>query len=484
MNSRKRNNYPSRSFASKLVGAALTGLILTLVGCAISNEGAVTFRKTNQPEREEKKDAVVITPGPKNNTSVIKLPLKHKNFTLSENGTFVGGDSLSVHLRTAYIKDFAEIANPLRVFTRMGLKANGEIAIVANAFEMNTGKELDFADTKSGRLVFYSDDVLKGQFLNFNNMPIYGPIKYNGAPFAFRATIFELDISSEQAKALLGTVAQAGSMAYPPASPVLSLLNGLGQALANSDQDDTEFRYSMVLDPNGGSELVNHFTLEVGNYVLIRSDDRQDRIPWEELELDENEGRVYWKGTEKKGKPYTDNTYLVVEINKNVSSVDIDLSQNSFEVLLTALKSKDKEKAANLTLMAESLSEAVIPRAQTINFNTAKDLLNKIKKEKQRNSIEACFDAEKLLLMIRNLLETSGTLTGNLKEWKKGDKLEEAPKLSESQVEYLLSELRSLAGMSITRKEISGIETIPGSNTARLLNRILPNCNCGNIVTP
>ena len=55
MNSRKRNNYPSRSFASKLVGAALTGLILTLVGCAISNEGAVTFRKTNQPEREEKK---------------------------------------------------------------------------------------------------------------------------------------------------------------------------------------------------------------------------------------------------------------------------------------------------------------------------------------------------------------------------------------------------------------------------------------------
>ena len=139
---------------------------------------------------------------------------------MSENGTFVGGDSLSVHLRTAYIKDFAEIANPLRVFTRMGLKANGEIAIVANAFEMNTGKELDFADTKSGRLVFYSDDVLKGQFLNFNNMPIYGPIKYNGAPFAFRATIFELDISSEQAKALLGTVAQAGSMAYPPASPV------------------------------------------------------------------------------------------------------------------------------------------------------------------------------------------------------------------------------------------------------------------------
>lgn len=454
----------------------LIGLLSTLYGCAISNEGAVTFRKSTPFEatQEEKPDIDKL------------LPLEMKNFSTLENAKFIENDSLSVHLRTAYIRDFAEIANPLRIFTRMGLNANGEIAIVANAFEMSTGKELDFADKKSGRLVFYSDDVLKGQFLNFNNMPIYGPIKYNGAPFAFRVTIFELDVDSEQAKALLKGLAEVGSMAYPPASPVLSLLNGLGQSLVSSDQDDTEFRYTMVLDPKGGLEQLNHFTLEAGNYVIIRSEKRGDKIPWDKLSLKENEGIVYWnkKEPDKKGELYTENTYLVVEINKNVSSVDIDLSQDSYEALLTALKSEDKEKAANLTMMANALGEAVIPRAQTVKFNTAKDLLNKIRREKQKGLIEACFDTEKVLVMIRDSLETSGTSTGKLKQWSK-DNLEKAPNLSDPQVDYLLSQLRLLgnkgSGTSITRKEVANATTDAAMVT--LLNKILPNCNCGSMTT-
>lgn len=449
----------------------LIGLLSTLYGCAISNEGAVTFRKS--------------TPSGKNPDIHKLLPLEMKNFSTLENAKFVENDSLSVHLRTAYIKDFTEIANPLRIFTRIGLKANGEIAIVANAFEMSTGKELDFADKKSGRLVFYSDDVLKGQFLNFNNMPIYGPIKYNGAPFAFRVTIFELDVNSEQAKALLKGLAEVGSMAYPPASPVLSLLNGLGQALVSSDQDDTEFRYTMVLDPKGGLEQLNHFTLEAGNYVIIRSENRGGEIPWDKLSLKENEGIVCWneKEPDKKGEPYAENTYLVMEINKNVSSVDIDLNQDSYEALLTALKSEDKEKAANLTMMANALGEAVIPRAQTVKFNTAKDLLNKIRREKQQGLIEACFDTEKVLVMIRDSLDTA---TGKIKEgWKPGADPKKAPSLSDPQVDYLLSQLRLLgntgSGTSITRKEVANASTDGAMVT--LLNKILPNCNCGSMTT-
>ncbi len=476
MNSRGQNSYSVRWVLPTFVKVVLTGLVITLAGCAISNEGAVTFRKSTplKATQEEKPDTDKL------------LPLEMKNFSTLENAKFVENDSLSVHLRTAYIRDFAEIANPLRVFTRMGLNANGEIAIVANAFEMNTGKELDFADNKSGRLVFYSDDVLKGQFLNFNNMPIYGPIKYNGAPFAFRVTIFELDVESEQAKALLKGLAEVGSIAYPPASPVLSLLNGLGQTLANSDQDDTEFRYTMVLDPKGGLEQLNHFILEAGNYVIVRSEIRENKIPWDKLSLNENEGKVYWNEKEpgKKGELYTENTYLVVEINKNVSSVDIDLSQDSYEALLTALKSEDKEKASNLTMMANALGEAVVPRAQTVKFNIAKDLLNKIRKEKQKGLIEACFDTEKVLVMIHDSLETSGTSTGKLKKWSENN-LENAPNLSDPQVDYLLSQLRLLgnkgSGISITRKEIANAVTDAAMVT--LLNKILPNCNCGSVMT-
>ncbi len=479
MNNKERNHYPQWCFAPKFIQSTLTVLTLILGGCAISNEGVVTFRKTNLAEKGLKiseNSASTVTPttskagdvndgDKKIDTKDQKmLPLHCKNFTLSEEGKFVEGDSISVHLRTAYIKDFAEMRNPLLAVTRIGYNAHGEIAIVANAFEMNTGKELDFINTKAGRLVFFSDDVLKEQYLNFNNMPIYGPIKYSGAPLAFRITIFELDVNSEQAKALLSTVAQAGSMAYPPASPILSLLNGLGQALINSDQDDTEFRYSMILDPSGGSEnLINHFILEAGNYVIIRNERaNKKQIPWDELLLDEDEGIVYWQEKpDEPYKPYRENTYLVVEINKNISSLDIDLSQNSFEELLEFLENKDKEKAADLHSIQKILSEAAVPRAQTVSFNKAKGLLAKIKNS-NISVIERRSSTEKLIRMIGESLNEDGTI----KEINP-DNLKDSPKLSDSQVEYLLSSLRqSIPNFTLSRSSIA--KAVPKSNTKPL----------------
>lgn len=222
--------------------------ILTLVSCSVSNEGKVDLRRSNN-------ESTLSTNRPNKEENIILQRLNSKNNTLGEEAGFIVGDTLSLHLRSAFIKNFAEepvtpfITN---AFTRSWREPIGEIAIVANAFEEKNGKELGFEDLDNGRVVFYSDDVRKGQMINFNNMPIYGPLLYNGAPFAFRIAIFELDITSERVKAMLDTIAKAGGTAYPPASPVLNLLNGIGKTLLNGGQNDTELRYTMVLDPKRG----------------------------------------------------------------------------------------------------------------------------------------------------------------------------------------------------------------------------------------
>ncbi len=417
--------YCEQCMVAKLITAIMFICGLGLIGgCAVPNEGKVDFRKST----------------PKTNATIRdNLKLEYKNFTVSESGKFVPGDSISIHLRTAYIHDFAELANPFRVFTRSRVRPNGEIAITANAFEEETGKELDFKNMEAGRLVFFSDDVFKKQFLNFNNMPIYGPIEYRGGPLALRMSIFELDVNSEQAKAIIGIVAQIGSTAYAPAAPILSALNKIGQGLAGGEQNDTEFRYTMVFDPRGGVEYLNHFTLEAGNYVFIRLEDRQDKIDWSRLSLNENEGIVYTKLDDGTIEEYTDHTYLIVEINKNTSSMDIDLSQSTYSELLVELKRRDKEKAGFYSGISNDLKgdiqDIILPRTQKKNFNIAKELLNKI--AKPENDIEREHYAKRFFNMIK---ASSG----------------KEILLNSSQVEYLTSKLRlSINGLNISVDDIN-----------------------------
>ncbi len=402
---------------------------LAVTGCAQSDEGAITYRKA------EHVAPTATVPQP-------MLKLEWKNYSSGDDkALFKEKDSISVHLRSALIKDFFEIPiNPLR-----GFESNGEIAIVANVFEQSTGKELDQSDQVNGRLVFYSDDVEKGQFLNFNNMPIYGPITYEGRPLAFRMMIFELDESTEQSKKLLDTLAKVGGTAYPPAGPVLGILNGLGKSLLDGQQNDTEFRYTAVLDPTPGVETLRHTTLEVGNYVLIRSEDRRKAIPWDDLYLNENEARVYWKPAASSGKKglFLDDTYLVVEINKVKSSVDIDLAQNTFADLIRALREQDKKDAERFDVAANTIIEASYQRAQVRNFNAAKDLLAKVRDEKT-NEVTRITSLKRLLSLIRGSYEIDAeTNTAKIIETDVAAKKQ--ARLDLAQTRYILEDLRNLA---------------------------------------
>jgi hypothetical protein len=424
-------------------------MLLTVIGlvssCALSNVGSVDMRRTSTSIYSAANNSNTENPD-RSDTNVSKavkaepLPLIHKNYSLGKDSRVQEGDSLSVTLRTAFVKDFFELSfNPLR-----GFQANGEIAIVANAFEAETGKEIDFIKMQSGRLVFFSDDVAKGQVLNLNNLPIYGPKSYTGQPFALRITIFELDGGTEQAKNLLNSIAKAGSAAYAPASPLLDLLNGIGQSLFNGAHNDTEFRYTMQFNPRPGSKFINSFVLEAGNYVFIRLSERTEKVPWDRIVLDENKGELFWKNENGGGdqlKPYIDNTYLVVEVNTGGSAKDIDLKQNTFDELLVELKKEDKAAAEQLspatTAVSKAINQVLLRRNQTTHFNQAKEALAVLKgnlasKVRQREAAD---------LIIR-LLGQSIDADEKLKSTDVSN--HEDPFLSNFQIDYVISNLRRL----------------------------------------
>lgn len=252
-------------------------VIAVLGGCAYKDDGAINYHKTLPDAQQEGM-----------NTS-LELPLFEK-YTSGEKGEclIAAGQSISIHLEQALIKEFFELGwdrNP-----------SAEIAVIVNAFEMTGSNTFDFSreGIKKGRLVYYSDDVKKGQFLNFSYMPIYGPIKYEGHPIGLNITVMELDAGSKAIKDMISLLANAGSMAYPPASPVLKILDSLGTALVGSQDsfDDRIFQYRMVLHPTGGEEKVDYPLLETGHYVFIRHEERTAPEHWPGLTLDTKSGRL------------------------------------------------------------------------------------------------------------------------------------------------------------------------------------------------
>ncbi|MDO8454568.1 MAG: hypothetical protein Q7S59_08375, partial [Sulfurimonas sp.] len=464
----------------KHISKKLSLLAITLVfiemfsGCAIRNEGKVDFRRTNTSlsliENSSTNELVKCNT---EQSSFLELTVKNVSLRKDKDTRFMVGDSLSLHLRSAYIADFSELISPREMFTRQRGKAIGEIAIVANAFEETNGNELSFEDTRAGRVVFYSDDVNKGQFLNFNNMPIYGPLNYIGSPFAFRIAIFELDTESKQSKMMLNTIAQAGSTAYPPSSPVLKILNGIGESLLSGDQTDTEFRYTMVLDSKSGSNKTNHFTLEVGNYIFVRMEDRTKNVNWDELFFDENEAKLYWKdkyvgekialpydantktvsidkrdvkhlcnedincskSSSKKRQEYTDGTYIVVEITKNVSNIGVELAQNNFGNLIATLEEKDRKNAANFQSIKDSLTYAAVKRSQIYNFHKAKEILSSLENNTTVVAQKKA-DVKELLEMISDSVDENGTA-----KYINISSTTQNVKLSKDEIDYVMSKL-------------------------------------------
>ena len=272
-------------------------------------------------------------------------------------------DSITVSLLQAFICDFKEIGMPkFNYFVIPELTGHcndlvdpkGEILIIARIIERNnSGTTYNYADIKDkGRVVFYSDDVKgRGQYLNFSNLPIYGPITYNGKPLYLEFNILELDnAENEKTKALLNTLAELGSSAYPPAAPILGVLNSLGASLLSGDQDDLEFRYHMELVPatKKQSNLLSRPFIKEGVYVFLRNEDRVRDNEWDGLTFDAGNGRLM-----NGGESYRGSTYLVVQIAKGDNPVDLDTAQTVADFLTKNMNGAKN----NINLVLENLEK-------------------------------------------------------------------------------------------------------------------------------
>lgn len=260
-------------------------------------------------------------------------------------------DTIAVYLQQAYIAEFHEMPNPFHgeycpeeeEEAVVCTQARGEIAIVARVFEAGKGTG-DFlfkgSTVKTGRVVYYGDDVRKHQFLNLSHLPIYGPIKYTGKPLGIQLYIIEIDKENKKLTALLSTLANLGSEAIAPSSNVLSLLDTLGTALLGSgkgeDMDDVMFRYSATLMPFSAKAKGHYPILESGHYVFHRMSNRYDREGvienkiWREVYLDQEEGRLRKGNADCLAKP--SQVYAGKRLTKKGDGLNLDDGVISWDV--------------------------------------------------------------------------------------------------------------------------------------------------------
>lgn len=301
--------------------------------------------------------------------------LERKNLPQNKEATFDENDSISIRLTSAYIRDYTEGPFSWANDAIEGqFRSRGEIAIVVNAFAVNKTVAFNFSDkaVDKGKVVFFSDDVVAGQFMNFNNMPIYGPSSEGKNGIGLEIWIMELDISDVLTGKLLRDIASYGTIPLPFSAIGNKLLESMGKSLLSSDNThDTNFSYRVLLEPKKGTMLPNA-PLEVGHYVFIqmrhdliktvnnianldfnkvRTGGRDDDIDWSELVLDENSGRLYKKVKKNGGQgkcdkcdnscdfiEYTDRNYLIISIDKDTSGRDLSVENKLYEAFVGATK--------------------------------------------------------------------------------------------------------------------------------------------------
>lgn len=296
-------------------------------------------------------------------------------------------ETVSISLRTVVVHDVSEgmsISPEFihRAWTRKGnepVPIKAEVAVLANVVEASRQADTSDKDLGDGRVVYYSDDVLDRQKLNQQNIPVYGPTPYKGGSLFVRFSIYEVDAEDAQVAGVLSALADAGGRAFPAYSPVLGVLNRVGASFANGagPGSDRHFDYRVVFDAHEGKGNVRTFQLRTGDYVLLRSENRSAKFPWDRVYYDRSSGLLKHKGCVDAGDitkdcAYRDDSYVVFTINtglpesgfayqKTIADLERQLSQsNEASVRTAVLSSAVTELRAATTYddISDALQEA------------------------------------------------------------------------------------------------------------------------------
>ncbi|HYN53620.1 MAG TPA: hypothetical protein VES38_02810 [Methylotenera sp.] len=293
----------------------------------------------------------VITPEFPGDNPCLTIESKYVLPRTAESNELVKGDIYSVLLKRVHIGT---------EFKADGLFVKkGELAIIANAFEMQKDKSsaiygLDFSKSAadSGRVIYYSDDVLPGQFLNFGQLIMFGPMEYQGNPLGISLFALELDNTkkSEKVSALLTSLAELGSKFSGPISPIFGVLQELGTSLVRNNKDDLLLRYDSTIISTASAKPNLHALFGVyGEYVLIRSSEREKVINWENYSYKPSSGVLYNDSSCSVGNEYK-GTYSVIQVNKATTE-----AHASYATLKAFKEALDNAEVGDATILQSSL---------------------------------------------------------------------------------------------------------------------------------
>jgi hypothetical protein len=270
---------------------------LVLAGCEGVNEGVSDYRKadinkmsgTGAPTDVSKKYALT---GPKANgaggdSDTNEVPI-------------ISGDKFYVSLLQAFAGPDAGFRGD------EGLGGREEIVIVLRVRDSND-------PANPGRFAFYSDDVARGQFLNFSNLLTLGPTDYAGGVITIDLDEVRLIGTTKHVKEKLQELADDPDGAFgPDPDKRRNWRAEVRNVFDIIDSDTYGTRYTLTLLPSGGISGLPYPRFEAGNYVLMRHENRAEAFEWDNLQLDNNTGRLVTRGS---ANEYRARSYVTLQIN-------------------------------------------------------------------------------------------------------------------------------------------------------------------------
>lgn len=294
----------------------------------------------------------------------------------SEGGVLVEGDYVSFHLKSVYLNYFPEGSLKRKANSLVGSKVRGEIAVLIDVVD---SKVAGIETAKTGRVIYYGDDVYEGQMLNLSFLPIYGPVKYSGQSLGFTLRMLELDqADNEQVKGVLSALAKVGSSFATAGAPnLIKNLSDVGGALVASNADDKFAAYDAMFLPAGKDHGAASPNLKLGDYVFVRNADRSKMNLWAEYcylhETGELRKKINGSCTAATEKPNFN--YAVISVLRDVGQVDMT-PETKFNELVTKLASVEK-----ISTMDELAGAAVRGYASDAGMSKVRRALSVVSKK-------------------------------------------------------------------------------------------------------
>jgi hypothetical protein len=204
------------------------------------------------------------------------------------------------------LKRMAIAKEPVRGVTLSYLiDGKHQLAVLAKGFEMSpdatTGAGFDFSPSASNtaRVIYYSDDIKPGQELNFSQINLLGPARFEG--HAVGLSLFVTRIHGNSDKKMSPVLSSLATLGKNTTNPdVVSALDVLGTRILEG-QDQRLLRYdAMFLAAAKGDTAVNNVAsglrtalFSYGDHIVVRKEDRESPFPWASYRYDHATGHLH-----------------------------------------------------------------------------------------------------------------------------------------------------------------------------------------------